>query len=133
MNANERILSFLKECGTFYYATVSENGARVRPFGFVMLFENKLYFGMGNHKESYRQTVANPNIEICACKENTWMRIRGKAVFDFRPGMDDAVFAALPYLEKLYGPGTGFTHAAFYLEDMEAEIQDLSGMYEKII
>lgn len=133
MTANERILDFLNDCGVFYYATVSDEGARVRPFGFVMLFENKLYFGMGNHKESYRQTVANPNIEICACKGDTWMRIRGRAVFDFRPGIDYVVFAASSFLETLYGPKTDLTHAAFYLEDMEAEIQNLNGLYEKIV
>lgn len=32
--------------GVFYFATVEDGEPRVRPFGFTMVFENKLYFGL---------------------------------------------------------------------------------------
>jgi uncharacterized pyridoxamine 5'-phosphate oxidase family protein len=54
---------------TFYVATVDGNKPRVRPFGFVMELNEKLYFGHNNSKTSYRQLMENPNIEICACKD----------------------------------------------------------------
>ena len=44
MNNKERILKFLKDVGTYYIATVDNGKARVRPFGTINLFEDKLYF-----------------------------------------------------------------------------------------
>lgn len=34
---------FLKECGVFYLATVEGDQPRVRPFGAINVFEDKLY------------------------------------------------------------------------------------------
>ena len=68
MDVNQKLLDFILDCGVFYYATVDEGKARVRPFGFATILDGKLYFGMGDHKRSYRETVANPYVEICACK-----------------------------------------------------------------
>ncbi|MGO0985104.1 pyridoxamine 5'-phosphate oxidase family protein [Clostridioides difficile] len=79
----EKIMNFLKENPTFYFATVEDNKPRVRPFGFVMNYEGRLYFGIGKHKASYKQLISNPNVEIStANKEGKWIRIKGKAVFD---------------------------------------------------
>ena len=60
----EKILEFLAENHVFYFATVDGDKPRVRPLGFVMNYEGKLYFGIGKHKASYKQLQANPNVEI---------------------------------------------------------------------
>ncbi|AXU27867.1 TPA: pyridoxamine 5'-phosphate oxidase family protein [Clostridioides difficile] len=74
----EKIMNFLKENSTFYFATVEGNKPRVRPFGFVMDYEGKLYFGIGKHKTSYKQVLVNPNVEIfTASKDGKWIRIKG--------------------------------------------------------
>ena len=39
----EEVFEFLKKCGTFYIATEEGDKPRVRPFGAVNIFENKLY------------------------------------------------------------------------------------------
>ena len=39
--------------GVFYFATVEDGEPRVRPFGFTMVFENKLYFGCEVQKAMY--------------------------------------------------------------------------------
>ena len=93
MDANQKLLDFIMDCGVFYYANVDNGKARVRPFGFATILDGKLYFGMGDHKRSYRETVENPYVEICACKGGEWIRIRGKAVFDFvrRPPDENAL------------------------------------------
>ena len=38
----KKIMNFLKENSTFYFATVEDNKPRVRPFGFIMDYEGKL-------------------------------------------------------------------------------------------
>lgn len=39
----ERVYEFLKNCETYYLATVEADQPRVRPFGTVDIFEGKLY------------------------------------------------------------------------------------------
>lgn len=131
MNSTEKIYGFLKEAHVFFYATVDDGKARVRPFGFCGIVNGKLYFGMGKHKESYRQTVENPYVEICSCKGREWLRIRGKAVFDWDPATEAQIFEMAPFLKAKYGPDSDLTHAAFYLEDMEAEYANMDDVFEK--
>lgn len=126
----QQILDFLTQNPTFYYATVDGDQPRVRPFGSFMEYEGKLYFGMGDHKESYRQTVANPNFEICTCdKHGQWIRIRGKAVFDERGEVMQAVLEKSPELRNIYNEKTGHRMANFYVTDGYCEITDQSGNF----
>lgn len=54
--------------GVFYFATVEDGEPRVRPFGFTMVFEDKLYFGAGTHKAAYAQLMKDPHLEVCALR-----------------------------------------------------------------
>ncbi len=129
----EEVLSFLTENPTFYFATVDGDLPRVRPFGFVMKYEGRLYFSMGHHKEVYKQLLVNPHVEICTTnKDNAWIRLRGKAVFDAREEVAEKVFETMPELKNIYNEKTGFTLAVCYLEDAEAEITDMTGGFKKI-
>ena len=132
MEANEKILGFLKECGVFFYATVDGDKPRVRPFGMALELNEKLYIGMGTQKDSYKQTVANPNIEICSCKGGDWMRVRAVAVEDKTPETYTAVMEANPGVKKMYEEA-GNTLGIFYLTEIEAEKLDMRGGYERII
>jgi len=124
---------FLKDAGTFFYASVDGDSARVRPFGLCVEYDGRLYFGMGKHKQSYKQTVLNPNVEICACNaERKWIRIRGKAVFDDRAEVSDYVFECSPHLRRLYNDETGNVLGVFYLDNAIAEIADMKGYFETI-
>ena len=128
-----KVYDFLRDAGVFFYATVDGNSARVRPFGLCVEYEGKLYFGMGKHKQSYRQTVENPNVEISACnKDRQWIRIRGRAVFDERKEVLDYVLEQRPNLKQIYNEETGNVLALFYLEDATAEIADSRGYFESI-
>ena len=60
----EEVLKYLKECGTFYLATIEGDQPRVRPFGAVCAFEGKLYIITNNKKPVYQQMLKNPKIEI---------------------------------------------------------------------
>ncbi|MCL6885794.1 pyridoxamine 5'-phosphate oxidase family protein [Clostridioides difficile] len=60
----EKIMNFLKENSTFYFATVEDSKPRVRPFGFIMDYEGKLYFGIVKYKTSYKQLLVNPMLKF---------------------------------------------------------------------
>lgn len=46
----ERVEKFLKEAETYYLATLEGDQPRVRPFGTVHIFEDKLYIQTGKVK-----------------------------------------------------------------------------------
>ena len=127
----EKVLEFLKDAGVFFYATVDGDKPRLRPFGLFLERNGKFYFGMGKQKESYKQTIANPNVEICALnKKNQWIRIRGTAVVDDSPEALEAAFAKGPFLKTLYNEQTGNKLGIVAVENGYAEIADMGGGFE---
>lgn len=129
----EEVLKFLSDNPTFYFATVDGDQPKVRPFGFFMGYEDKLYFSIGKHKLSYQQILANPYVEVCtASAKGEWIRINGKVVFDERPATLEKVFETMPRLKKLYNEKTGHTLSVFYLDQATAEIADLNGGFKKM-
>lgn len=106
--------------GAFYFATVENGEPRVRPFGFSMYFEDKIYFGCGTHKAAYAQMMENPMVELCTFKDGSFIRVRGKAVMDDRPEVQAYMHETSPYLKKTYNEETGHYHMCFYLEDLSA-------------
>ncbi len=128
----DKVVEFLKSCGAFFYASCDGDKPRVRPFGFFMVFKDRLYFGMGKQKESFRQTVENPNFEICALnKDNAWIRIRGTAVLDDSREAQDKAFETSPFLKNIYNEQTGNVLGLFYIKDGYAEIANMTGGFEK--
>ncbi|WP_243123939.1 pyridoxamine 5'-phosphate oxidase family protein [Pelotomaculum schinkii] len=106
---------------------------KVRPFGFFMCYENKLYFGAGKHKKSYQQILANPYVEISTTSaKGEWIRINGKAVVDDRENALEKAFETLPRLKEIYNEKTGYKMGLFYLEEATAEIADTTGGFKKI-
>ena len=80
----EEVLSFLKDCGTYYLATEEGNQPRVRPFGTVAIFEGHLYIQTGKKKDVFKQIEANNNVELCSFKDGKWIRVAGKLLVDDR-------------------------------------------------
>ena len=78
----KRVEQFLKEAGTYYLATMEGDQPRVRPFGTIHIFEDKLYIQTGKVKEVSKQLHENPKAEICACKGSEWLRVSGELVED---------------------------------------------------
>ncbi|MFZ7101227.1 MAG: pyridoxamine 5'-phosphate oxidase family protein [Peptococcaceae bacterium] len=129
----EKIINFLKENPVFYFATVDGNKPKVRPFGFFMEYNGKLYFGMGKHKQSYQQVVTNPHVEICTANaKGQWIRISGVAVFDDSTETMAKVFETMPSLKDIYNEKSGLILGNFYLESGVAELADIAGNFEKI-
>ncbi|MEN6350909.1 MAG: pyridoxamine 5'-phosphate oxidase family protein [Syntrophomonas sp.] len=129
----EEVLKFLSENPIFYVATVEGDKPRVRPFGFFMEYENKLYFAVGSHKKAYQQMSSNPYVEIStASGKGEWIRISGKAVFDERPETTAKALEIVPSLKAIYNEESGLKLAPFYLTEAYAEIADFSGGFKKI-
>ncbi len=124
----DEILRFLEESRYFFFATVEDGEPRVRPFGFIMKFEGKLYIGMGDDKPCYRQITSSPRFEICAYNTGSgvWMRLRGTAISDRRPEVDEAAFVKAPFLREKYTKPGEPRHVHFYIEDGIATFRDLS-------
>ena len=62
----KEVYEFLKNSGTYYLATMDGDQPRVRPFGTIDIFEDKLYIQTGKIKSVSKQIQSNPNVEICA-------------------------------------------------------------------
>lgn len=123
----QEVLKFLTENPTFYIATVEGNKPRVRPFGFVMEYEGKLWFCTNNQKNVYKQLKTNPYFEICtASPDGRWIRLRGKAVFNSTPAAKAKALKVMPSLKKMYSVDDGIFEV-FYVEDGEATFCSLTG------
>ena len=105
---------FLKECGTFYIATIDGNKPRVRPFGVVNIFEDKLYIQTGKSKKVSKQMQINPNVEICAFKDGKWLRLEGKVVRDDRKEAKVSMLEANPVLKSMYSADDDNTEVLYF-------------------
>ena len=98
----KEVYEFLKSVGTFYIATIDGDKPRVRPFGVVNIFEDKLYIQTGKIKNVSKQMQINPNVEICAFNGQVWVRLEGKVVRDDRIEAKSSMLDANPMLKNMY-------------------------------
>ena len=98
----KEVQEFLKECGVYYLSTVDGNKPKVRPFGTIEIFEDKLYIQTGKKKNVYQQILANPNVEICAFKDGRCIRLEGELVPDDRVEAKKDMLDKNPDLRSMY-------------------------------
>lgn len=116
-----KINDYLNDAGVFYLATVDGDKPKVRPLGAHMEMDGMVIFGVGDFKNVYRQMVANPYVEIAACKDGGhWLRYTGKAVFETDPKYAEAMLNGAPYLRSIYNEETGNKMMCFHIEDATA-------------
>lgn len=115
----QEVLDFIKNCHTYYLATVEGDQPRVRPFGTFHLFEGKLYLQTGKVKKVAGQMLKNPKVEICACDGDHWLRIAALAIEDDRTAARVSMLEAYPQLQGRYQADDG-NCAVFYLQDAVA-------------
>jgi uncharacterized pyridoxamine 5'-phosphate oxidase family protein len=122
----KEVFEFLKKCGTYYIATVDGDQPRVRPFGTVNIFENKLYIQTGKSKDVSKQMKKNPKIEICAMTEGKWIRVQATAVEDDRVEAKANMLDNYPGLKDRYS-ATDKNCQVLYLKNAVATINSFSG------
>lgn len=117
----KEVYDFLKSCGVFYLATVDGDKPRVRPFGALNIFEEKLYLQTGKVKNVSKQIQENPNVEICGFCNGKWIRIEGKLVRDDRLEAKVNMLDNNPELKNMYSAEDDNTEV-LYLENAKATI-----------
>ncbi len=118
----KEVYEFLKNAGVYYLATVEGDQPRVRPFGTIDIFEDKLYIQTGKRKPCAHQMKANPKVEISAMtQDGKWIRIAAEAVLDENIEAQTHMLEAYPNLKAMYQPGDGNTEV-YYLKNAVAQI-----------
>ena len=117
----QEVYEFLKACGTYYIATVEGDQPRVRPFGTIDIFEDKLYIQTGKVKDVSKEMQANPKVEICAFDGQKWKRVAGEVVRDDRVEPKKHMLDSYPNLQALYRADDDNTEV-LYLKNATATI-----------
>lgn len=110
----QKVYEFLKKCGTYYLATVENDQPRVRPFGTVNIFEDKLYIQTGKVKPTSKQIAENPKVEICAFDGDTWLRLSGELIEDDRYEARKSMLDSYPELRRMYNENDGNTQVLYF-------------------
>ena len=130
VDAVNKVADFLEKSGPYFFASADKDQPRVRPIGIFLKYNNRIYFHIGKQKDSYRQILVNPNVELVSIskeKDGGWIRITGRAVPDNGEELDKAVFEKAPGLKNMYNEETGFSLGHFYIMNGTAEISGADG------
>lgn len=121
----EEVYNFLKKCGVFYIATIDNDKPRVRPFGAINIFEDKIYFQTGNIKNVFKQIEINPNVEISGFVDGKWIRLEGKLIRDSRIEAKKSMLDSNPELRSMYDENDSNTEV-LYLENAKGTINSFT-------
>jgi len=110
----EEVLSFLRNCGVYYLATVEWNQPRVRPFGTVNVFEWKLYIQTGKSKNVSKQIQENNKVEVCWFYDGRWIRISWELIRDDRVEAKKAMLDGYPELRWMYDENDDNTEVLYF-------------------
>ena len=110
----QEVCEFLKKCGTYYLATVDGDQPRVRPFGTIHIFEDKLYIQTGKSKDVSKQIQKNPKVELCGFTEGKWIRVAGELVRDDRVEAKQSMLDAHPSLKNMYSAEDDNTEVLYF-------------------
>ena len=118
------VYEFIKKSGVYYLATDENGKPRVRPFGTINVFENKLYVQTGKIKDCYKQ-MENKQVELCAFQDGKWLRLTGTLIPDERISAQEDMLKHYPELNGMYKAGDGNT-IVLYFKDATATFYSFS-------
>ena len=113
------VCEFLKECGTYYLATLDGDQPRVRPFGTAHIIDGRLCIQTGRKKNVFREIEKNSKAEISAFSKGRWIRLSGGLYGDDRRQARAAMLDAYPELRAMYSEDDGNT-AVLYFKSAKA-------------
>ena len=102
---------------TYCIATEDGDQARVRPFGSLFLYEDRLYISTSNDKKVYEQMKTNPKIELAAMGKGGWIRITAEAAEEERPEVKALIWRDSAERRHLDPDKMNPAMAAFYLKN----------------
>jgi len=123
----QRIDDLLAASKAFYLATVDGDQPKLRPLGAHHVVDGKVWLGVGEWKDVYRQLVANPKCEVVALQPDGmhWLRWTGRAVFaegEERELLEEVFLEGMPGLRKIYDKTPGKGMMCFTLAASRAEL-----------
>lgn len=110
----QKTYEFIKEAGHYFIATVDKDQPRVRPFGTIHIFENKLYIQTGRRKNVAKQLLANGKVEICTMKGDEWIRVSGVLVDDNRREAKESMLNEYESLKSMYSADDDNTMVLYF-------------------
>ena len=110
----KEVYDFLKKAGVFYIATIDGDKPRVRHFGALNIYEDKLYLQTGKIKDVSKQISINPNVEVCAFLDGVWIRIEGILVEDNSITAKKSMLDANPDLKGMYNEEDDNTEVLYF-------------------
>ena len=110
----EKVYEFLKDCRTYYLATIEGDQPRVRPFGTVNIFDGKLYIQTGKVKPVSKQISENPKVELCAFNGEKWLRVSGELQEDDRVEAKKSMLDSYPELRGMYDENDANTQVLYF-------------------
>lgn len=122
---------FLKKAGIFYIATLNGEKPRLRPFGVVASFEDRLYICTKDDKDCFRQMEKNPNVEIAAMFGEDWIRVTGEVARDIDPKAKEAVLDQNPHAKAIYSADDPH-FAVLCFQEAHADIYRAIGKIESV-
>ena len=125
-----KIDNLLSSAGHFFLATADGDQPKLRPLGANHVVDGKVWLGVGEFKNVYRQLTANPKCEVVALQPEggKWLRWTGRAVFADgaeREKLEEVFLEAAPSLRKIYDKTPGKRMMCFTLADARAELVPL--------
>ena len=122
-----QIDDLLSASGAFFLATADGDQPKLRPLGAHHVVDGRVWLGVGEFKNVYRQLAANPKCEVVALQPEggKWLRWTGRAVFAKGPereALEEVFLEAAPGLRKIYDKTPGKRMMCFTLEDARAEL-----------
>ena len=127
----QTVHDFIKKCGVYYLATIDGDQARVRPFGTIVNFEDKLYIQTGKVKDVSKQIEASPKVELSCFDGEKWLRLSGTLVEDDRVEAREYMLDQYPDLKAMYDANDGNT-VVYYFKDATAVFSSFTSAPEVI-
>ena len=124
-----KVCEFLDKAKVFYFLTTDGDQPKGRPFGFRVVYEDKLFFGCGTFKNVFKQLTANPKVEVLAMAGNEFMRYDGVAKVVKDEGLLAKVREVSPQIMAMYDKN-GWEMGLFYLRNGQAEIRAMMDQKE---
>ena len=129
MSDIQKVDELLTKAQVFYLATVDGDKPKVRPLGFHLLYEDKIYFGVGNHKDVYKQLEANQNVEIATWDGEHFLRYYGVADLSGNDAVVEKAFELMPEIAEAY-KANNWEMGVFFLNDATAEFRNMFAIEE---
>ncbi len=128
----DKVYYYLNDAVTYYLATVDGTKPRVRPFGTILLHDNRLYIQTGKVKAVSRQISENPFVEISASMNNgTWIRISAQLVEDDSLEVKEKMLEKMPELKAMYSADDD-NMQMFWLKDAVATFCSFTAQPETV-